>query len=1198
MRFASTAIAVLLSASVPSVSGQFQSGPSVGNSYAGGLVYDAAQNVFYATGATYQPLDDGDTTARTTTPLVNSACFLTVLNDVLEPTNTKLYDEPDVTGACSALSLDASVPGTSVFVAGFEERDGRAVGGVFETDILMGTGEIIGGYSLNGQRPVTYPVAVAADGSFIYVLRMTSTDDTINSEAASAGDMPNWTSGGIPKFGSEYFMTVERLGKPPLKVATLTQEFVATGNKPDVYAGGLLVHETGVYVVGSTRGSGAAFGEGNGSDDGFITRLSIDSLSIDATARIGDPNVDDMISGICADPSDPSAIFVVGGTIVRGGALAPTISRISTTETLETQWTEVLGVLPANDSSEAEPSAYALSCEVDGDVLYVAGHVGDGTLMSGATQSFGGYDVFLAQLMTGSGDVLSVQQVGSTGDEELSRGNGLTLDASGDAVLFGHTNGPLFRKKTDSVTDLFAVTIPKVDAQGPPPTFPLPTGEEASENAVTTRDEDTEDVRVDTNSAIAQGTTPNSIFDESQLGTQIKGPIYAGGLAYSSDANKVYFTGALYNDGTTTFTSSDCFLGELDLFTSTAALLPIGATDIPEACSALSLAGGSNPKAFLAGNTEFGGLNSVLADPDTASSIKQFGSVIEVLLGQSSEEDSVGGGYLLGGKTVTYPVAIVAEKGNDNVYVASLASDDGSETGDNAVVEQEQYPDLTSGGLRRFGFRYYLRFTKVNLESQTAAEENFMTDDSSSVYASGIAIVGNNVIIVGSTRGSGGVFGNKEGADMDGFVLRLGDSLGDTFGWSMVNNARIDSANSQDDWITQICSDPNDPTSFYMVGATMGLVPGFDGASSMGSVSPIVVKMSVDSMDVEWWAQLSAVLPGSDAATEATAFGCTVDNGNVYVAGIVKDGASIVSPDNGAQTSMGMDDLFVAKMAASSGEVSWARQFGTSKNEGIGKGGSIATDASGNVILLGQTQGILYSSNATESDSRRRLLAAGVSDLIVLSVSPAGAFRTPMDEPEESGEGIVPGDEPDPDEPAPTAPDPAPITAPVPEPTSAPVEEPAPEPAPVQAPVEAPTKPAPSPKKEKDEPNKILPVVLISIGALLLLCSLCVCCIRARKRAQDRNNQRKMLSIFKYLHAFDVDDIDIRRSPAGGYHGTYLNDLAHGENLSPVDEETYTATRPNISHGSVADDYMFMSKRTISTNDDDNDSQTGLSSHL
>ena len=45
--------------------------------------------------------------------------------------------------------------------------------------------------------------------------------------------------------------------------------------------------------------------------------------------------------------------------------------------------------------------------------------------------------------------------------------------------------------------------------------------------------------------------------------------------------------------------------------------------------------------------------------------------------------------------------------------------------------------------------------------------------------------------------------------------------------------------------------------------------------------------------------------------------------------------------------------------------------------------------------------------------------------------------------------------------------------------------------------------------------------------------------------------------IFTYLQQFSVHDIDLRKSPPGGWHGTYLNKLAHGVNTATSLPEQY-----------------------------------------
>merc|ERR1712238_35730 len=49
-------------------------------------------------------------------------------------------------------------------------------------------------------------------------------------------------------------------------------------------------------------------------------------------------------------------------------------------------------------------------------------------------------------------------------------------------------------------------------------------------------------------------------------------------------------------------------------------------------------------------------------------------------------------------------------------------------------------------------------------------------------------------------------------------------------------------------------------------------------------------------------------------------------------------------------------------------------------------------------------------------------------------------------------------------------------------------------------------------------------------------------------KKQHADSQKS--SIFQCLQKFDVEDIDLRRSPPGGWHGTYMNKLAYGINES------------------------------------------------
>ena len=77
----------------------------------------------------------------------------------------------------------------------------------------------------------------------------------------------------------------------------------------------------------------------------------------------------------------------------------------------------------------------------------------------------------------------------------------------------------------------------------------------------------------------------------------------------------------------------------------------------------------------------------------------------------------------------------------------------------------------------------------------------------------------------------------------------------------------------------------------------------------------------------------------------------------------------------------------------------------------------------------------------------------------------------------------------------------------------------------------------------------ILFKILVSVGAFVFLFCFILPCIQHQRRTMYQTRQKETLhNIFKYLHRLDADDLDIRRSSAGGFHVAYLNGLAQGHN--------------------------------------------------
>lgn len=118
----------------------------------------------------------------------------------------------------------------------------------------------------------------------------------------------------------------------------------------------------------------------------------------------------------------------------------------------------------------------------------------------------------------------------------------------------------------------------------------------------------------------------------------------------------------------------------------------------------------------------------------------------------------------------------------------------------------------------------------------------------------------------------------------------------------------------------------------------------------------------------------------------------------------------------------------------------------------------------------------------------------------------------------------------------------------------------------------------------------ILAFVFSAIG-FLILTGLYICF--ERRQALKRDETQK-ISIFMYLQQFDVEDIDLRKSPPGGWHGTYMNKLAYGINKSargnatPASPDGSHSSFENteslsFTHSSTARDSTFMDVLSSST---------------
>jgi hypothetical protein len=469
-----------------------QSGPNPGSIYAGGMIYDTSDDMAYATGITYEEATGDE--------VVASSCFVSEI-DMIDWSwdKTEVLGTPTVLESCQSLSM---IDKTTLVVIGNSEPTGlHSIDSNKMTGFSMAVDKHSltenSGFSLktSSASKIPFPTNIVTNGDNIYIAALTSTDDVPSSASASASasPFPDWIEN--PKYGSSLDMTIiklglrqsEFLGVPDGEVE-MTEEWVkefpvdpeANGVVPRVYIGGMIVKNDNFLVVaGSTRGLGVGLGPAAGDDeDGFLTLVDIATGELLSgrknNERIGSEE-DDVISGICDDPNDPDSFYVVGATKgdmdgiqdnqldIEAGSLQGFIQKMNA-NTLHGRWTVQFGA----KNAELETAAYALGCVVSGGAVYVAGVVeGSAGMVQGqdVIQSFGGDDMWVAQLDGVEGTVNWLKQVGTDGDDQLARHGGIFADSEGNAVLFGDTTGSLYRTRdADEVnTDVFVMVLDNDD---------------------------------------------------------------------------------------------------------------------------------------------------------------------------------------------------------------------------------------------------------------------------------------------------------------------------------------------------------------------------------------------------------------------------------------------------------------------------------------------------------------------------------------------------------------------------------------------------------------------------------------------------------------------------------------------------------------------------------------------------------------
>ncbi|KAL3925154.1 MAG: hypothetical protein SGILL_000596 [Bacillariaceae sp.] len=502
-----------------------QSGPGSGSHYAGGMVYDAGQDFVYLTGIVYEDFSKGST-GDLSTP--EPQCLLASVSldggEIWDLEDMQTFGEPVEMNVCTSLAVHRS---SELIAVGYGDGiqnplDGAAL--AFDRGSL----ESLTTTPLLTSTPSSrfeYPMSIVSDGDDLYIVALTSTDGEPSTEyselqaaGASAPTEPNYIN--IQKYGSSFDMTVTKLtmspeafidGLPAGNIQFNTQwvqEFPveidpATGKKPRVWIGGAILKRDPGYlaIAGSTRGLGNAYGDAVGDDeDGFITLLDLASGELASNVQRNNKREgterDDITNGICHDPQDPNYFYIVGKTygdmgedLSQNGGFASGsgyayVQKVDA-NTLSKVWTKQFGAATSNADSPAQ--VYALSCAVSGSVVYAGGVVDGnaGIVVGGDTrQSAGGDDMWVGQFSISNGAMNWIHQVGSSGDDHMAPHDGIIATTSGNAIVYGDTNGAAFRSRDISdLHDLLVMTfsqdgteykdINRERAPTPAPTAPL-----------------------------------------------------------------------------------------------------------------------------------------------------------------------------------------------------------------------------------------------------------------------------------------------------------------------------------------------------------------------------------------------------------------------------------------------------------------------------------------------------------------------------------------------------------------------------------------------------------------------------------------------------------------------------------------------------------------------------------------------------
>lgn len=458
---------------------------------------------------------------------------------------------------------------------------------------------------------------------------------------------------------------------------------------------------------------------------------------------------------------------------------------------------------------------------------------------------------------------------------------------------------------------------------------------------------------------------------------------YATSMIYDSTIDRLYLTGSTYGQffdpaasSPTKMEDRDCFMAALQLPRTQDPRGPTwlrrqayGDASALETCSDITFSINDNSREFhVVGHTTS---RPNMTNSNSNETADIYGMVLDLNLNLDLK-----GGSVLSSKTSQYPVAVISDNlmTDIDVYVLSIEAELPYRGSAYETFILDQYslqpnPSMADAFLPpRFAGGYAGRLSRLRTQHGSNSSERIELwtkplelEGPGTIFTSSlIQHPMGGLLVAGFTDGTSSDFGSTErDGSVDGFITGIDPADGST-----VHSMRLRSQTNSSDRIYGLCIDHNRESSdVFVVGMTddTNSFAGDQVTSTKGSYKAFMLKLDARDFSLKWASELRALPPlGSTAPTEIYALACAVteDDNNVYMAGTIKNGATItLDGTNPATESYGKDDVFVVQLNTEDGTLNYVKQLGSSQKDGLATGNSVAVDKDGNGILLINTMG-------------------------------------------------------------------------------------------------------------------------------------------------------------------------------------------------------------------------------------------------